>query len=431
MADVSAPPVTTAFEEQSGTSRTWRTISLGQVALGTLLVIATLGSIWLLVSLRYVIILLFLGIVLATALSPIVERLRQWGMPRNFAVWLTFGLFFLLLAGLIRLFVPFFVEQLNNALRDLPAGYNTIRATLASSSSRVVQNIATQLPTDPLVALNGDQGTALGGSLAAALPRTGRALALAALVLLLSYYWLYYRTLTVQSLVRLLPIDMRNDAVNLWNQIEEKVGSFVRGLAILSAIIGVLSGIGFYLIGLPFAVSIAAIAAVLEVVPYIGPTLTLVIAGLVGLSVSPEMAMMAVGVSFLIQLAESTFIVPRVMDKAVGVRPVVSLLAFAIFGELFGLLGGLLAVPLAAAIQVLIDRFILTAPPVQQLSVGGRDSLALLRYQTQDLANDLRQLFRSDESDIDPVASNSQEDLEALLTDLDNLLATAQEGQAT
>jgi hypothetical protein len=105
----------------------------------------------------------------------------------------------------------------------------------------------------------------------------------------------------------------------------------------------------------------------------------------------------------------------------------VTLLALAIFELLFGLLGALLAVPLAAVFQVLLDRFVLSAPPPAQLDIGGRDKLALLRYRTQDLANDLRQQVRSKVADVDEEVDAAEEELEALLLDLDSILAFAQE----
>jgi hypothetical protein len=127
------------------------------------------------------------------------------------------------------------------------------------------------------------------------------------------------------------------------------------------------------------------------------------------------------------QLLEGSVIVPRVMDRAVGVRPVVTLLALAILGDLFGLLGALLAVPIAAVVQVLLDRFVLSATMSQQPDIGGRDKLALLRYQTQDLASDLRQQVRSKTEEVNEDVDAAEEELEALLLDLDGLLAIAQE----
>jgi predicted PurR-regulated permease PerM len=247
------------------------------------------------------------------------------------------------------------------------------------------------------------------------------------LVLLLSYYWLYYRPLAIQSVALLIPIDQRAGAVELWNEIEAKIGAFVRGLAVLSFIIGLLSAIGYVAIGLPYGLTIAIIAGILEAIPYVGPLITLGLAALVGLTVSQSMALLAIGIAMVIQLLENVIVVPRVMDKAVGVSPVVTLLALAVFGDLFGLLGVLLAVPLAAVFQVLLDRVILTPTAPEQLEIGGRDKLALLRYQTQDLANDLRQQVRTKTEEIDADVDATEEELEALLVDLDGLLAAAQE----
>ena len=168
------------------------------------------------------------------------------------------------------------------------------------------------------------------------------------------------------------------------------------------------------------------IAGILEAVPYVGPIITLVLAGIVGLTVSQDMALYAVGIALVIQFLENTVIVPRVMDQAVGVSPVVTLLALAVFSDLFGLLGALLAVPLAAVIQVLIDHAMRRLNTPNEQNIGGRDRLALLRYQTQDLAGDLRARFRS-KTDSDPENDVVEEELEALLVDLDNLLALAQE----
>jgi hypothetical protein len=145
------------------------------------------------------------------------------------------------------------------------------------------------------------------------------------------------------------------------------------------------------------------------------------------LSVSLPMALLAIGIAMVMQLLENTIVVPRVMDRAVGVSPVVTLLALAVFSDLFGLLGALLAVPLAAVFQVLLDRMMLRAVSPANLEIGGRDKLALLRYQTQDIANDLRQQVRAKTEDMDADVDAAEEELEALLLDLDSLLAAAQE----
>jgi predicted PurR-regulated permease PerM len=408
----------------------WQRITLKQIAIGTVLVAVVLLALALIVALRYVLMLLFLSIVVATALAPLAERLRKWGATQSVSVFIAFTLLIALVAGIIAAVVPFFMGQVTQVIVDLPDRYAAVRQTIESSRSGLLRGLGAQLPVDPFQSISSDGGLALGAMLAAALPSLTRGLLFSALVLFLSYYWLYYRARAVQSVALLIPLDYRTEAIDLWNQIEEKIGAFVRGLALLGLIIGVFSGIGFFIIGLPYALTIAIIAGLLEAVPYVGPFLTMALAGVVGLSVSPTLALQAIGIAVVVQFIESSIVVPRVMDRAVGVRPVVTLLGLAIFELLFGLLGALLAVPLAAVFQVLLDRFVLQAQLPANFNIGGRDRLALLRYQTQDLAGDLRQQVRVKTEDVDDQADLAEEELEALLLDLDGILATAQEQAA-
>lgn len=406
----------------------WQRVTLRQVALGTALVALTLLAGWLLISLRYVFILLFLGIVVATALMPIVERLRRWNVGRGLSALIAFGLLILLLAGVIAALMPFFIDQLTGFAAELPERYSALRGSLTGSPSPLFRSLAEQLPADPFASATG--GVALGALLTAALPDLGRGLLSGALVLLISYYWLSYRALAIQSVALLVPINHRAGALQLWEEIEFKIGAFVRGLALLSLVIGVLSGVGYALVGLPYALTIGIIAGILEAVPYVGPILTMAVSVIVGLSVSPTTALLAVGVAVVVQMLENAVVVPRVMDRAVGVNPIVTLLALSIFAELFGFVGALLAVPLAAAIQVLLDRVLNRAQPPAEVDLGGRDQFALLRYRTRDLASDLRQRVRSKTEAISAEEDAVEEQLESLLLDLDGLLAAEQERQA-
>lgn len=405
----------------------WQRVTLKQVAIGTALVALVIASLALIAALRYVFLMLFLGIVLATALAPVVERLRKWGLSQSIATLLGFSLLLVVIIGLAAALIPFFVGQIVQAVSDLPTFYAGFRTTISQSQSRFLRELGTQLPADPFQSLATDSSGVINTQIAALTPSIGRGVLFTSLVILISYYWLYYRTLAVQAIALLIPIDQRAGALAIWNESEQKIGAFVRGLAILSFVIGALSGVGYVAIGLPYGITIAIIAGILEAVPYVGPIITLVLAGIVGLTVSQNMALMTVGIAMVIQFLENTIVVPRVMDKAVGVSPVVTLLALAVFSDLFGLLGALLAVPLAAVIQVLLDHAVRRASVPAEQNLGGRDRLALLRYQTQDLANDLRTQFRKKTNQTDAEEDIIEEELEAILVDLDNLLATTQE----
>lgn len=405
----------------------WQRVTLKQVAMGTALVALVISALVLIVALRYVFLLLFLGIVVATALAPIVDRLRKFGMSQNIANLVAFGALLLIVIGLAVALIPFFAAQITQAIADLPTFYAGFRTTVTQSSSRFLRAIGAQLPADLFNSISQEGNSSIGDQISALIPTAARTILFAVLVLFLSYYWLYYRALAVQSVALLIPLNQRASVVELWNQSEQKIGAFVRGLIILSLIIGVLSGIGYIAIGLPYGLTIAIIAGLLEAIPYVGPIITLVLAGVVGLTVSQSMALLAIGIAMVIQFLENAIVVPRVMDKAVGVSPVVTLLALAVFSDLFGLLGALLAVPLAAVFQVLIDHAMQATSSIPNTQIGGRDKLALLRYQTQDLAQDLRQQVRTKTQETDAEVDATEEALESLLIDLDGLLASAQE----
>jgi predicted PurR-regulated permease PerM len=407
----------------------WQRITLRQVAIGTAVVALVIAALALIATLRYVFLMLFLGIVVATALAPLVERLRKWGLSQSLASLVVFSLLVAIVIGILSALVPFFIGQTVQAITDLPRSYEGFRATVVQSNSRFLRGLGAQLPANAFSSLSNDSGSMISTQITALMPTFGWGMLFSVLVLLLSYYWLYYRALAVQSVALLLPLNSRAGAVEIWTESELKIGAFVRGLAILSFVIGACSAVGYVAIGLPYGLTIAVIAGILEAVPYVGPIITLVLAGIVGLTVSQEMALYAVGIAMIIQFLENTVIVPRVMDQAVGVSPVVTLLALAVFSDLFGLLGALLAVPLAAVIQVFIDHAMKRLNTPNEQNIGGRDRLAFLRYQTQDLAGDLRARFRN-KTDVDPEEDVVEEELEALLVDLDNLLASAQEQRA-
>jgi hypothetical protein len=131
--------------------------------------------------------------------------------------------------------------------------------------------------------------------------------------------------------------------------------------------------------------------------------------------------------TIVIQLTENTFLVPRIMNRSVGVNPIVTLLALAAFTSLLGLPGALLAVPMAAIIQLLLDRFVLTPDTVEAQAQEqiGRDQLSLLRYEAQDLAQDVRKQLRQKEDAADESTDEIEDTIETLASELDRILSQA------
>jgi len=158
-------------------------------------------------------------------------------------------------------------------------------------------------------------------------------------------------------MVEFLPSGRQSQALEITARIGLRLGAWARGEALLAAIIGGMTWIGAMVIGLPYAAALALIAGIGEVVPTIGPIVAAIPLIAVGLLSSPTQGLLALGLAILVQQLENNLIVPRVMGHAVELHPVVVMLAILAGGELLGIPGALLAVPVVAALSVVVDEF--------------------------------------------------------------------------
>ena len=160
----------------------------------------------------------------------------------------------------------------------------------------------------------------------------------------------------------------------------------------------------------------------------VGPLLGAIPAAVIALSIAPSKLVWVIVATLVIQQMENIVLVPRVMRKAVGVNPFVSLLAIFAFSSLLGLAGALMAIPMAAILQLLLDRFVFGPAAMEPDVSTGRDYASRLRYEAQDLAQDLRKQARLKKGGSDLRVKQTDQimdEIEAIATDLDSLLAQA------
>jgi predicted PurR-regulated permease PerM len=244
-------------------------------------------------------------------------------------------------------------------------------------------------------------------------------------VLLLAFYWTLYGTRTIQSLLMLVQSSQRESISELISAMETKLGFYIAGQAVLCLVIGVLALAVYLLVGLPNALVLALVAAVMEAVPMVGPFLGAIPAGVIALSISPSKLVWVILGSIVIQQAEGSLLAPRIMRKAVGVNPLVSLLSLFAFSSLFGIAGALMAIPIAAIIQLLLDRFIFHPAAMEPEVSAGRDLASRLRYEAQELVQGMRTQARVKKMGTDQWVKQTDkvmDEIEAITTDLDSLL---------
>jgi hypothetical protein len=207
-------------------------------------------------------------------------------------------------------------------------------------------------PADP-----GETALSVGVTLA-------EAIFAAVTVFMVAYYWLTERVEIKRAFTSLFPRDRRQRIGTIWNEIERVMGAWMRGQLLLMLFIGVACAIGYTLLGLRYALLLALIAGLLEVVPIVGPYLGAIPAILVALTQDVQLAVYVALFTLVIQLVEGNVLVPRVMAQTLGVSSPTVVLGLLVGAALGGTPGALVAVPVAAAVQVVVKHLVMLDPEV-------------------------------------------------------------------
>lgn len=400
-------------------------LSPRQIVAGTLLVLAIALGFWLLYRFHQVAIIFFAAVVISTAIQPIVRYLHGWGLPRPVSVAIVFFVLLAALGGFVWLLAPLALAQGTHLAAALPEWYGEARNAMLQNPSFFIWRLAVALPAElPVIGLasfeNGEAATAVSqGSEAIGLFL--KTLFGLVAVLVLTFYWTLDGQRTIRSLLLWLPQEKREGARSFVAEAENRVGAFVVGQLLLSLSVGSMALVAYALLDLPYAFGLAIVAGVMELIPFIGPALGALPAIVVAYSVDPTKAIWVIGATLIIQQLENNLLVPRIMKRSVGVNPLVTMLAILAFGLLFGVAGALVAIPLTAVLQLIFDRFVLT----KQGAPDGRDQVSLLRYEAQELVQDIRKRIRHKELDASVESDELDDVLEAIANDLDSALALA------
>jgi len=408
-----------------------------QVVWVTLALISVILSFWLLYRFYQVVFILFIAVVIGTVIRPAIAWLHQRGLPRIAGVILAYLLLLILLTGFLLVLFPLIVEQSTTIAAAVPGYYQNLREWMVNYPNQLIVRLSeflpTTLPSLKPVQQTGQEVMVSAEQALSYVTLAAKVIFTAIVILVLAFYWTLDGPRTIQSFLLLVPQDPRESISELISAMETKVGFYVAGQGILCLVIGIMALPAYLLIGLPNALVLALIAGVLEAVPMIGPLLGAIPAALVALSIAPDKLVWVIIATVVIQQLENSLLVPRVMSKAVGVNPFVTLLSLFAFSSLFGIAGALMAIPIAAIIQLLLDRFIFHPAAMEPEVSAGRDYASRLRYEALDLAQDLRKQARLKKRGSDlgiKQIDQVMDEIETITTDLDALLAQASTSDA-
>ena len=390
-----------------------RALDLRQVAAVTLVVIALMATVLLGYLLLDIIVLLFVGIVVAAALQPSHRVLCRLGVPKALSV---LAIYFVLLIGvaLVAIVVgPVLIEQFSKFAADVPDGYARARSLLQASTSAPLHLIGQRLPPfERLVQVAAEAAPQWYAGAAGITATVVKVPAYLVTVLAIAFYWTIEVPRFERLLASLLPVEQRPRALNIWHEIESKLGGFVRGQALAMLAVGVASAVGYALIGLPNAITLGILAGVLEAVPLIGPTLAAAPALILALPSGGHTVLLVIGLAMLLQLIENNLLMPRIMHYAIGASALINLLAVLAFGTLYGIVGILVAIPMTAVIQVLLDTLVFNEAAIAERGSLPGNPWVALRVRARALGQQARVRLRARGSrmGIDPTTADHVDD---------------------
>jgi predicted PurR-regulated permease PerM len=322
-------------------------------------VLVTALALW---KLKLLLALLFLAFTIAAAMRPGVEALRRYGIPRGIGILGHYAVLAGLVALLLWSVVPRAIDQVERAVGDVPTSRAELREETRESSGlkreilQRVQDNLEDLPSGSEVIDPALEFTSIAFEVAIGI----------FFVLACAAYWIFERDRAVDLVTSLLPRPRRKIVRDTWGLIDLKLGAYVRGQFLLILLVGSVLSLAFWAIGLPFWLLLGAFAGVVEIVPVIGPLAAGALAVGVGFTISWQVALAAGVIVLVVRLLEDYLVIPRVLGDAVGLSPLVVLVAVAATALLFGGFAVLLAIPAAAVAATLMDVIVHKVDPAEE-----------------------------------------------------------------
>ena len=307
-----------------------------------------------------VLIMIFVSFIIVSAIAPLVDYLEKFRLPRSLVTLVIYAFFIGGTGYLLSLMVPAVGEQLGQLGNNLPKysdSFHNLQEKLQTflgnrglgqtEKSQILINLSNKL-NEGWLGLFSQAGSFISGILSFIA------------ILSLSFYSSIQKKNVGEFLQAFIPGKHRKYVLILMNRIQQKMGHWLLGQMVLNLIIGVMVYIGLTLLGVPYALVLALLAAAFEVVPYVGPILSSLAGILVALSLGPVQAFAVFLMYVFVQQMENHLVVPLVMKQAVGINPVAVIIAMLIGVKIAGPLGLVLAIPATAVLSVFLSDFIKT-----------------------------------------------------------------------
>jgi predicted PurR-regulated permease PerM len=313
-----------------------------------------------------VLVLVFIAVILGSGLEPMIDWLRdRLPIGRGFTILIVYGLFLAAVIGMAVVIVPAALSELEHIVAALPPMFDRARDWASTLQPAALSGSMTSLVDAAARALTPPDAAAPGQVLAVGMSVAGSIMAILTLLTVV-YFWLTEHARLQRYVLAFVPQERRARAHGAWNAAEDRLGRWVRAELILMSTIGIGTAVAYTLLGVPASLLLGLFAGLAEAIPIIGPLIGAIPAVLVALTVSPELALAVAVVYAVLQIIEGNILVPIVMRNTIGISPFLVILSALIGGAAGGFAGALLAVPIAAVGEIVIEGLQARDVPVAQ-----------------------------------------------------------------
>lgn len=358
--------VLTLPKKTKDTSKVLVAFDLVNVAKVTLVFLALLVAAYFVYEIRQIVLILFVSFLFASALMPTVDFLQKKRIPRALSVLVIYVVVITFLVAFISSFIPTLGKELVKLARNLQealvgltqGGVNipALDFILEPLQNFDVRTLSANL--EQYLLSIGKQLSSLAGNAVGFLIALSNGLLNFLLVLVLTFMFVVGRDDVNQFIVSLFPKEYESYILNKNKAIQVKIGYWLQGQVVLMVVIGLITYIGLSIIGVDYALTLAAFTGLAELLPVVGPMLALIVA----LPIAANKAFWMVGAVFIfymvIQQLENNLLVPAIMKKAVGLNPIVVIVSMLIGFQFLGVLGLIISVPVATMVGLFLTDFL-------------------------------------------------------------------------
>lgn len=328
-------------------------ININITAIGVIKVILIFIVFYFLFLIREILAMLFVALIFASAVDPWVDWLQKRKVPRGISIIAIYLIALSVITGVVFLIIPPISKQVNDLANNFPSilekvisGYEYLREY--SVQHGILENIKENMGS-----ISSNLQKAAGGIFSTVSGIIGSVLSFF-LILVMTFYMVVEENALKKIVWSIAPEKYQVYVMKLINRMQKKVDLWLRGQLILSFIIFILTYVSLLILGVKYALVLALIAGLTEFVPYLGPILASIPAIFLAFTQEPILAVFVAILYYIIQLVENHIIVPKLMQKVVGLNPIISIAVLLVGFKVAGVLGAILSIPVATAISVFL-----------------------------------------------------------------------------